>query len=157
MNADIQARVKPDWLLDITKVNWGEVLKTRKGLLTIERGMFDVILANDILEHVPDLVTAMTNCKELLKVGGEMQIHVPYELSLGAWQDPTHVRAFNENSWRYYTDWHWYLGWPDRFELTMLEMRLSKVGEALELPQDEIIRTPRAVDSMFVVLTKVKP
>jgi SAM-dependent methyltransferase len=157
LNADIQARVKPDWLLDITKVNWGEVLKTRKGLLTIERGMFDVILANDILEHLPDLVTAMTNCKELLKVGGEMRIHVPYELSLGAWQDPTHVRAFNENSWRYYTDWHWYLGWPDRFELTMLEMRLSKVGEALELPQDEIIRTPRAVDSMYVVLTKVKP
>jgi hypothetical protein len=25
------------------------------------------------------------------------------------------------------------------------------------LPQDEIIRTPRAVDSMYVVLTKVKP
>ena len=157
MNADIQARVKPDWLLDITKVNWGDVLKTRKGLLTIERGMFDVILANDILEHLPDLVTTMTNCKELLKVGGEMRIHVPYELSLGAWQDPTHVRAFNENSWRYYTDWHWYLGWPDRFELTMLEMRLSKLGEALELPQDEIIRTPRAVDSMYVVLKKVKP
>ena len=64
MNADIQARVKPDWLLDITKVNWGDVLKTRKGLLTIERGMFDVILANDILEHLPDLVTAMTKCKE---------------------------------------------------------------------------------------------
>ncbi len=40
----------------------------------------------------------------------------------------------------------------DRFELTMLEMRLSKVGEALELPQDKIIRAQRAV-----VLTKVKP
>jgi hypothetical protein len=99
----------------------------------------------------------MTNCKELLRVGGQMRIHVPYDLSLGAWQDPTHVRAFNENSWKYYTEWHWYLGWPDRFELTTLEMRLSKVGEALELPQDEIIRTPRAVDSMYVVLTKVKP
>ncbi len=120
-------------------------------------GMFEVILANDVLEHIPNLVDAMTNCKELLKVGGQMRIHVPYDMSLGAWQDPTHVRAFNENSWKYYTEWHWYLGWPDRFELTTLEMRLSKVGEALELPQDEIIRTPRAVDSMYVVLTKVKP
>ena len=157
MNADIQPRVNPDWVLDIGKVTWGELLKTRKGLLKIERGMFDVILANDILEHVPDLVSAMTNCKELLKVGGQMRIHVPYDLSYGAWQDPTHVRAFNEKSWLYYTDWHWYLGWKDRFELTLLEMRLSSVGEALELPQDEIIRTPRAVDSMYVVLTKVKP
>jgi SAM-dependent methyltransferase len=157
VNADIQPRVNPDWLLDIGKVTWGELLKTRKGLLKVERGMFDVILANDILEHVPDLVSAMTNCKELLKVGGQMRIHVPYDLSYGAWQDPTHVRAFNEKSWLYYTDWHWYLGWKDRFELTLLEMRLSSVGEALELPQDEIIRTPRAVDSMYVVLTKVKP
>ncbi len=157
INADIQPRVKPDWVLDIGNVTWGEVLKTRKGLLKVDRGMFDVILANDILEHVPDLVTAMTNCKELLKVGGQMRIHVPYDLSYGAWQDPTHVRAFNEKSWLYYTDWHWYLGWKDRFELTLLEMRLSSVGEALELPQDEIIRTPRAVDSMYVVLTKVKP
>ena len=157
INADIQPMVKPDWVLDIVNVTWGEVLKTRKGLLKVDRGMFDVILANDILEHVPDLVTAMTNCKELLKVGGQMRIHVPYDLSYGAWQDPTHVRAFNEKSWLYYTDWHWYLGWKDRFELTLLEMRLSSVGEALELPQDEIIRTPRAVDSMYVVLTKVKP
>ena len=157
LNADIQASKDPDWLLDITKVPWGETIRTRLGELEIKRGMFDVILANDVLEHILDLVTAMTNCKDLLKVGGEMRIHVPYDLSLGAWHDPTHVRAFNENSWRYYTDWHWYLNWPDRLELTRLEMRLSAVGEALKLPQDEILRTPRAVDSMYVVLTKVSP
>jgi SAM-dependent methyltransferase len=157
LNADIQASKNPDWLVDISKVKWGDTLQTRFGQLEIVPGMFETILANDVLEHIHDLVDAMTNCKELLRVGGEMRIHVPYDLSLGAWQDPTHVRAFNENSWKYYTEWHWYLGWPDRFELTTLEMRLSKVGEALELPHEEIIRTPRAVDSMYVVLTKVKP
>jgi len=157
LNADIQASKNPDWLVDISKVKWGDTLQTRFGQIEIVSGMFDVIVANDVLEHIPNLVDAMTNCKELLKVGGQMRIHVPYDLSYGAWQDPTHVRAFNEKSWLYYTDWHWYLGWKDRFELTLLEMRLSSVGEALELPQDEIIRTPRAVDSMYVVLTKVKP
>jgi hypothetical protein len=99
----------------------------------------------------------MTNCKELLQVGGQMHIHVPYDLSYGAWQDPTHARAFNEKSWLYYTDWHWYLGWPDRFEMTHMEMRLSEVGQALKLPQEEILRTPRAVDSMYVILTKAQP
>jgi SAM-dependent methyltransferase len=157
LNADILSSKTPDWLVDISNIKWGDTLETRFGQLEVVPGMFETILANDVLEHIPNLVDAMTNCKELLKVGGEMRIHVPYDLSLGAWQDPTHVRAFNENSWRYYTDWHWYLGWPDRFELTTLEMRLSKVGESLELPHDEIIRTPRAVDSMYVVLTKVKP
>ena len=36
---------------------------------------------------------------------------MPYEHAATAWQDPTHVRAMNENSWLYYTDWFWYLGW----------------------------------------------
>lgn len=157
LNADSQAAKNPDWVVDISRVKFGELIGTRFGDLKIRPAMFDQILAFDVLEHIPDLVSAMTNCKDLLKTGGQMHIHVPYDLSLGAWQDPTHVRAFNENSWRYYTDWHWYLNWVDRFELTSLEMRLSKVGEALELPQDVILRTPRAVDSMYVVLTKVAP
>jgi SAM-dependent methyltransferase len=156
INADIQRRIKSDWCLDIQDVHWGSLLVTRFGDLRVKAEMFDVILANDILEHVPDLVKAMTNCKELLKVGGEMRIHVPYDLSYGAWQDPTHVRAFNEKSWLYYTDWHWYLGWEDRFFVKHLEFTLSEVGESLKLPQDEILRTPRAVDSMYVILQKGK-
>ena len=157
VNADIKDSVRCDWMTDICDIQWGRHFKCRFGFICIRPGIFEKIIAHDVLEHVSDLVKCMTNCKELLKVGGQMRIHVPYDLSYGAWQDPTHVRAFNEKSWLYYTDWHWYLGWKDRFELTLLEMRLSSVGEALELPQDEIIRTPRAVDSMYVVLTKVKP
>lgn len=156
INADIQRRIRSDWCLDIQDVHWGSLLVTRFGDFRVKAEMFDVILANDILEHVPDLVKAMTNCKELLKDGGEMRIHVPYDLSYGAWQDPTHVRAFNEKSWLYYTDWHWYLGWEDRFFVKHLEFTLSEVGESLKLPQDEILRTPRAVDSMYVILQKGK-
>jgi len=93
INADIQPEKKPDWVLDITQVPWGEVIDTRLGKFPVEKGMFSEIIANDVLEHIPDLVSAMTNCRDLLKRGGEMHIHVPYDLSLGAWQDPTHVRA----------------------------------------------------------------
>jgi hypothetical protein len=43
---------------------------------------------------------------------------VPYEKALTAWQDPTHIRAMNENSWIYYIEWFWYLGWFEhRFEM----------------------------------------
>ena len=154
LNADIQARTKPDWIVDISKVNFGEIIGTRFGEIQIKPGMFSQIIANDVLEHIPDLVSAMTNCKNLLRSGGEFHIHVPYDLSLGAWQDPTHVRAFNENSWLYYTDWHWYLGWEDRFTLKQLEMKLSDYGRTLDIPDEELIRTPRAVDSMKVVLCK---
>ncbi len=159
INADIQPEKKPDWVLDITKVPWGEVIDTRLGRFAVEKGMVTEIIANDVLEHIPDLVTAMTNCRDLLKRGGEMHIHVPYDLSLGAWQDPTHVRAFNENSWLYYCDWSWYLGWPEseKFTCTQMGFELSELGHELlesKMPKETVLRTPRAVDALQVILRK---
>jgi SAM-dependent methyltransferase len=154
LNADIQAIKNPDWVLDITKVPWEETISTRFGEIKVEQGMFDSITANDVLEHIPDLVKAMTNCKDLLVEGGEFHIHVPYDLSLGAWQDPTHVRAFNENSWIYYTDWHWYLGWKDKFVVKELQLVKSKLAEEMNISDQMLTILPRMVDSMKVVLVK---
>jgi hypothetical protein len=157
INADIQPEKKPDWVLDITKVPWGEVIDTRLGRFAVEKGMVTEIIANDVLEHIPDLVAAMTNCRDLLKRGGEMHIHVPYDLSLGAWQDPTHVRAFNENSFLYYTDWHWYLNWEEKFTCTQMGLELSELGTEMadsKVSKDIIMRTPRAVDALQVILRK---
>jgi len=154
LNADIQAIKNPDWVLDITKVPWEETISTRFGEIKVEQGMFTKIIANDVLEHIPDLVKAMTNCKDLLVEGGEFHIHVPYDLSLGAWQDPTHVRAFNENSWLYYTDWHWYLGWKDKFVVKELQFVKSKLAEEMNISDQMLTILPRMVDSMKVVLVK---
>ena len=33
LNADIQASKNPDWLVDISKVKWGDTLQTRFGQL----------------------------------------------------------------------------------------------------------------------------
>jgi hypothetical protein len=61
----------------------------------------------------------MTNLLALLKEDGQLEVEVPYEQAPSAWQDPTHLRAMNKNSWLYYTGWFWYLGWLEhRFELT---------------------------------------
>jgi hypothetical protein len=61
-----------------------------------------------------------------------MHVEVPYEGAPTAWQDPTHVRAMNENSWLYYTDWFWYLGWFEhRFAVatsTFLDIDLKPCG-----------------------------
>jgi hypothetical protein len=130
----------------------------RFGRLALHEGMFEEIAANDVLEHVPALVPCMTNCLRLLKIGGMFRIRVPYDLSHGAWQDPTHVRAFNEKSWLYYTDWFWYLGWREcRFELVEQTFVLSAFGvEQRELGRDikDLVRQPRAVDALHVVLRK---
>ena len=162
-NIDIDDSWSPDAVLDLSmvEVDRAEVaLDTHRfGALTLVPGCFDKIVANDVLEHVPNLTRLMTNCLSLLRMGGAFEISVPYDLSFGAWQDPTHVRAFNERSWLYYTDWFWYLGWDKaRFALEHLQFVPSPVGEELRrqnLPRETILATPRAIDSMSVTLRKV--
>jgi len=120
LNIDILARAEPDLVLDL-----GQPLRLplsapthMGGEVLLEEGALELIHASNVLEHVPDLPLLMTNALRLLKVGGAFSIEVPYEKSLAAWQDPTHLRALNENSWLYYTDWFWYLGWFEhRFEI----------------------------------------
>ena len=77
----------------------------------LEEASVDTVYANNVLEHVPDLPRLMGNCLKLLKTGGQFVIEVPNEHAQTAWQDPTHLRALNEQSWIYYADWFWYLGW----------------------------------------------
>ncbi len=160
LNVDIDATFRPDAVLDIARPDalGGRLESARFGAFSLHDNQFEAIFANDVLEHIPDLKTAMANILRLLKPGGSFHVQVPYELSLGAWQDPTHVRAFNENSWLYYTDWYWYLGWLEaRFDRLGTEFELSPLGHELHaagkaLP--EILRTPRAVDAMRVILRK---
>ncbi len=159
LNIDINDYWRPDAVLDISQPlpETLELLTERFGSVQIGSGWFDEILANDVLEHIPNLTAAMTAALRLLRPGGIFNIHVPYDLSYGAWQDPTHVRAFNERSWLYYTEWFWYLGWTEaRFSVHKLDFVLSAVGESLKgkLGNEELIRTPRAVDSMRVLLKK---
>jgi len=160
LNIDLRSEVNPDLMVDLSdKINLPLVCNSpRFGDVIIEEFQFDLIMANDVLEHVPDLEGLMGNCLRILKDGGEFHINVPYDLSLGAWQDPTHIRGFNQNSWKYYTEWFWYLGWfESRFDLRELTYNLSALGQQLvqqKVDQSQVINIARAIDSMKVVLVK---
>jgi len=159
-NTDFDPYWQPDIVLDFSReLPIGQPVETQRfGTVALENNFFDEITANDVLEHIPNLTLAMTSCLNLLRTGGVFRISVPYDLSWGAWQDPTHVRAFNERSWLYYTDWFWYMGWTEaRFDLVQFDLGLSAIGEALARQQikgEELVRTPRAVDQLRVTLRK---
>ncbi len=160
LNVDRDPAWKPDLVADICDpdLSYREFPCTRFGSTRLQHNYFDEIVALDVLEHIPDLARAMTNCLALLRDGGIMRIHVPYDLSFGAWQDPTHVRAFNERSWWYYCEWYWYLGWTTaRFDLVRLEYGFSPLGTEMKAQganDGDIARTPRGVDQMRVLLRK---
>lgn len=152
-NVDISPMWSPDLVWDISQ-SLPDIIRTdRHGILAPLENYFDEIIANDVLEHIPNLVSAMTNCLHILRVGGVMNICVPYDLSYGAWQDPTHVRAFNERSWIYYTDWWWYLGWKThKFALKNLEFLLENGAQ----PRQDNDYLPREVAAMKVIMEKIE-
>ena len=161
LNLDIEPEWGPDALYDLNQPlppQGIELDTARFGRIRLNEDHFELIHAYDVLEHIRQLSAAMSTCLAWLKVGGVFRINVPYDLSWGAWQDPTHVRAFNERSWLYYTDWFWYLGWNRwRFDLVSLQYLLSPIGQKLHgqgTPADDLVRVPRAVDSMLLDLRK---
>lgn len=72
--------------------------------LNYQEGEIDEINASHILEHIHNIIPLMNECYRILKKGGKMFIEVPQ--GDGIWADPTHVRAFNLMSFRYYCDYY---------------------------------------------------
>jgi len=62
-----------------------------------------VINASHVIEHLRDPIKTMREIHRVLAHGGWVFIEVPSTDGRGAWQDPTHVSFWNENSFWYYT------------------------------------------------------
>lgn len=62
----------------------------------------DEIYAADIIEHIADKIWTMNEIHRVLKKEGIAIIIVPTTDGRGAFQDPTHVSFWNENSFWYY-------------------------------------------------------
>jgi len=132
LNVDVLEAAQPDVVLDLARPHSFplHIESPTAGVVELRPSSLRVVYANNVLEHVSDLPRLMTNCLTLLQPGGEMLIEVPYEHAPTAWQDPTHVRAMNENSWIYYAEWFWYLGWYEwRFQVNQLVFLDAKLAE----------------------------
>jgi glycosyltransferase involved in cell wall biosynthesis len=67
-------------------------------------GSVGVIRAVDFLEHVPDKIALFNELHRLLAHGGMLLTLTPSTDGRGAFQDPTHVAYYNENSFWYFTN-----------------------------------------------------
>jgi SAM-dependent methyltransferase len=63
-----------------------------------------VIRAYDFFEHVADKIGLINEIYRLLAPGGILISRTPSTDGRGAFQDPTHVAFYNQNSFWYYTD-----------------------------------------------------
>jgi glycosyltransferase involved in cell wall biosynthesis len=68
-----------------------------------EDGEIGVINASHVIEHLKDKHHTMSELHRVLADGAWAFIEVPSTDGRGAWQDPTHVSFWNQNSFWYYT------------------------------------------------------
>ena len=82
---------------------------------------FDVIYMNDIIEYLNNTIKVMEECYRLLKPGGKLHIRVVYWNHKYAFSDPTHVKAFTENSFDFFIGKHRAYYIKANFEMEKME------------------------------------
>lgn len=107
-------------LRGLLKIDLGGGINPKEGCITIDKqegaitydldegiplgdNSVGVINASHIIEHLRDPLKTMREIHRVLADGGWAFIEVPSTDGRGAWQDPTHVSFWNENSFWYYT------------------------------------------------------
>ena len=142
LNVDSVGSTQPDLLLDLA-LPLTLPLRTislQGAPLDLQEGDVEQVYAKSALAQTSDLPCLMGNVLQLLKVGGLFVVDVPYADAPTPWQDPTHVRTFNEHSWLHYTDGFWRLAWTKhRFELGTFTW-LDSALKPCDKPQAEFMR-----------------
>ncbi|GFH36413.1 glycosyltransferase [Streptomyces pacificus] len=81
-----------------------DIVATLPERLDLPDDSVGLMRAVDFLEHVPAKVPLINELYRLLAPGGMLLTMTPSSDGRGAYQDPTHVAFYNENSFWYYTD-----------------------------------------------------
>ena len=74
-----------------------------EGRWPFEDSSVGLVRASHIFEHLRDPIHTMNELHRVLVPGGIAFIEVPSTDGRGAWQDPTHISFWNQNSFWYYT------------------------------------------------------
>jgi len=105
-------KMGPDWIgMDIQKLPGVDIVHdVEKYPWPLPDQRFSCAIASHIIEHLNPLnfgiFKFMDEIWRVLKFDGELAIMTPYAGSYGFWQDPTHIKGFNEASFYYFDPLH---------------------------------------------------
>jgi glycosyltransferase involved in cell wall biosynthesis len=81
----------------------GDIVHDLENGIPLPDNSCGVIRAHDALEHIKNQQLIMAEIHRVLAPGGILLSQTPSTDGRGAWQDPTHVSFWNENSFWYWT------------------------------------------------------
>ena len=84
--------------LDTREFPGVDIVCDLEGPLSVPDSSYDVVFANQVLEHVTNLIGLVHEVHRILRPGGSFLVHVPYFRSGWAHCDLTHVRSFTIES-----------------------------------------------------------
>lgn len=95
-----------------------DIMTDLNGLWPLGDNTVGCIIANDAIEHLRNPIHTMREAHRLLVHGGAFLISVPSTDGRGAFQDPSHVSFWNQNSFWYYTrqEQNKYIDCPVRYQ-----------------------------------------
>jgi predicted SAM-dependent methyltransferase len=92
VNLDITSATNPDVVHDLNVRPW-----------PFANNSFDEIRANDVVEHLDDLLATMEEIHRVCSPGAVVRITVPHYTASNAFTDPTHRHYFSVFSFHYFT------------------------------------------------------
>ena len=92
VNCDKSKEVNPDKVVDLERK------------LPFKDNSIDEVIGNHILEHVFHFIPLMHELHRICKEGAILKFVVPFYASMGAFDDPTHVRFFSPFTFNYFTN-----------------------------------------------------
>jgi O-antigen biosynthesis protein len=120
---DLGGRINTDKRYQSVDVKDAEIICNLDNQWPFKDESVGVVRAYDIFEHLHNPIHVMKELYRVLVPGGYALIQVPSTDGRGAFQDPTHVSFWNQNSFLYYTNNKWakYIDRPVRFQALYIE------------------------------------
>jgi SAM-dependent methyltransferase len=100
-NGAIGIDFNPDTMADI-------IHDLNKFPYPFDNSFFDIIIADNVMEHLDDLIKVLQELYRVTKPNGQLIITVPYFQSKWAYVDPTHKHFFTSESFSYFDINHIY-------------------------------------------------
>lgn len=93
IGVDLSRHSQADVIHDLNQIPW-----------PFETGAFDLVIMQDIIEHLIDVPAAINEVYRILRHGGRVRIRTPHYSSSYAYNDPTHVHFFGTMVFDGFTD-----------------------------------------------------